>query len=106
MYPSQTNQTFINTSCEHTSSDVTSKLGRIFESLSQFDLFVLGKLQLQHVGNITGRVKEMSAQDYYNFAIQFCEKEIRCNISQIKEKLSRAVSQLMLMNGYVPVSGL
>ena len=79
----------------------------ILASLSQFDMFVLGKLQhLQHENVYDGMKRKLLSNgfNYENFTTEFCQTGNRCDMNEIKENISTVVSQLMLMNGYVKYS--
>ena len=79
------------------------ELGRILASLSQFDIFLLGKLQHLY-GNDSNGMRDKLLRYEFNYtelATQFCQNGSRCDIHQIKENIFNVVGQLLLMNGYV-----
>ena len=109
----ETNQRFGNISCEEAHGNET-ELGRIFASLSQFDIFVLKKLHHLHQKNDTDgpehgslsynvtKMKMLSNDlNYEDFAFQFCQMGNECDINLVQHDISAVVYQLMLVvNGW------
>ena len=105
----ETNQRFKNTSCEESQGNET-ELGRIFASLSQFDIFVLKKLHHldqkydtdgQDDGSLYYNLTKMKmlSNDLNNedFASQFCQMGNGCDIDLVLDDISAVVYQLMLV---------
>ena len=90
------NKTCIDLHMSSTSIDTA-----IFDPLSDYDIFILGRLLLKNNGSINDAMLEKGLSNH-KFLEQYCHSGVRCNSKQIDEYLSNVVAQtLLLLDGSV-----